>query len=269
VSGLPASVLVGLALLPFAIPVLWVIAPPLIGHTPQLSFAVPLAIAVSASILSLAVIYTIDWSPSLRLKGVFMLLGLAFFTSVSLYFLNKEMVNRVQTFFGNKRWIRFSPPNAPHRYTVMMPEKPDPDNNQPIPGITLECYKLTHTEEFNDSINTYIFVVGSELAPNRDDKNRDQASDKWFKSMIEAIVKKAEGQLDPNIVHLNGQIGRQLGPGREFVINLPDGKTVCIVHLYLIDGRIYYLSLEAEDLKKEDGVAQEFFLSFKVPIAKK
>src|SRR5579872_7038261 len=59
VSGLPASVLVGLALLPFAIPVLWVTAPPIIGHTPQLSFAVPLAIAVSASILSLAVIYTI------------------------------------------------------------------------------------------------------------------------------------------------------------------------------------------------------------------
>src|SRR6202030_2917532 len=75
-GGLPASVLIGLALLPFAIPILWLIAPIVFGQPPMPSLAVPLAIALSASILSLAVIYTIDWSPQLRVKGVLILVGL-------------------------------------------------------------------------------------------------------------------------------------------------------------------------------------------------
>src|SRR5262249_19856974 len=60
-GGLPVSVLIGLALLPFAIPILWLIASVVVGQPPMLSPAAPVALAVAASILCLAVIYTVDW----------------------------------------------------------------------------------------------------------------------------------------------------------------------------------------------------------------
>ena len=50
-------------------------------------------------------IYTVDWTPTTRIKGVLMLVGLSYFTAFSLYFLKKEMVERVKRFSG---WTRAS-----------------------------------------------------------------------------------------------------------------------------------------------------------------
>src|SRR5262245_58224821 len=99
-ARLPVSVLIGLALLPFAIPLLWVIAPLVFGQPPMLSLATPVALAVSASALCLAVVYTIDWSPTTRVKGVLILVGLAYFAGLSLYFLKKDMVDGVRKVIG-------------------------------------------------------------------------------------------------------------------------------------------------------------------------
>src|SRR5262245_25162273 len=91
-GALPVSVLIGLALLPFVIPILWAIAPAVFGQEPMLSWAVPVALAVSASVLCLAVIYTVDWTPATRVKGVLMIVVLAYFAALNLYFLKKQMV---------------------------------------------------------------------------------------------------------------------------------------------------------------------------------
>src|SRR5439155_23835406 len=112
-SGLPASVLVGLALLPFAIPLLWLMGPTVLGQQPALSLAAPASLALSASILCLAVVYTVDWTPSTRVKGVLMLVGLSYFAGLSLYFLKSEMVDRVRVFFGAEReWEDFRGPEG-------------------------------------------------------------------------------------------------------------------------------------------------------------
>src|SRR5262249_42094461 len=97
---LPTSVLIGLALLPFLIPIMWLIGPAILGEEPVLSVAAPIALAVSTSILCLAIIYTIDWTPTTRVKGVLTLVALSYFTGASLYFLKKEMVEQVKKFFG-------------------------------------------------------------------------------------------------------------------------------------------------------------------------
>ena len=90
------SVLVGLALLPFAIPLLWLVAPLITGQEAALSLAVPISLAVAASALCLGVVYTIDWTATTRIKGVLMLVGLAYLSSAGLYFLKKDMMDRVQ-----------------------------------------------------------------------------------------------------------------------------------------------------------------------------
>src|SRR5262245_34892792 len=88
-GSLPASVLIGLALLPFLIPILWLVAPALTGQEPVLSLASALALAFSSSVLCLAVIYTVDWRPSTRIRGVLLLVVLSYVTGVTLYFMKK------------------------------------------------------------------------------------------------------------------------------------------------------------------------------------
>ena len=58
---------------------------------------------MSASVLCLAVVFTVDWTPATRLKGVLMLVGLAYFAGLSLYFLKEEMVDRAKQAFGPGR----------------------------------------------------------------------------------------------------------------------------------------------------------------------
>jgi hypothetical protein len=262
-GGLPASVLIGLALLPFVIPILWLIAPAAFGQRPHLSVAVPLAIALSASILSLAVIYTIDWSPQVRVKGVLMLVGLAYFFSISFFFLKPEMVDWVKTFFGRK-WITFSHPSAPMRYSVVLPKFPEKDAGQPVPGMRLECYKLIHT----DTTGTHEFVVAIDLPPPKDAKrpDRDFGSEDWFertKNMIAADL----GQIDPDVPY--DSLDELNGKGRQFGIKVAAKNAVRIVHIYVINGRVYYLSIEREGLTEKDEYARTFFSSFHVSAGKK
>src|SRR4051812_9876374 len=48
-GGLPVSVLFGFALLPLAIPLLWLIGPQLLSKPPALTLAAPISLAVAAS----------------------------------------------------------------------------------------------------------------------------------------------------------------------------------------------------------------------------
>lgn len=260
-GGLPASVLIGLALLPFAIPVLWLIAPAVIGQPPMLSIAVPLSIAVSASILSLAVIYTIDWSPAVRVKGVLMLLGLAYFVSISLFFLKKEMVEWVKKTFDRTEWVTFFAPNPQDGYTVMLPRFPKKDMNyQPIPGSQLECHTLSHS----DAMGEFAFVIGAGSPP-KGDKDSKPGTDSWFEHTMDSIIAESQGQLDPN-----QQTQKVKAPpahdccGREFGIKLGDDKTIRVVRVFVINGRVYYLSIEGNGLNGNDDIARKFFDSFYV-----
>jgi hypothetical protein len=233
----------------------------------MLSIAVPLAIAVSASILSLAVIYTIDWSPSVRIKGVLMLLGLAYFTAVSLYFLKKEMVEWVKRTFDNSEWITFNSQIPPDEYSVRMPRPPSrDDNHQPVPGIQLECYTLSHKDSMGEFVS---FVVGGGT-PQGGNKNPQPGAVLWFDRTIDSIVVESKGQLDPDQPTQSVQ-----GPpaidcvGREFGIKLGDDKTMRIVRVFVINGRVYYLSVEGTGLTRDDPIVGQFFRSFEVRGRKK
>jgi hypothetical protein len=246
---LSPNVLIGLALLPFAIPILWLMAPAVIGQRPLISIAVPISIAVSTSILSLAVIYTIDWSPAVRIKGVLMILSLAYFASISFYFVNKEIVEQMKGHMNT--WVHFSP--QPHDYIVSLPGRPNLDGTvKPLRDIDLECYSLFHP----DDDGNLTFVVGSGN-PAKDQKMAP-GTPEWFTRTIADAVEKAKGQLVPD---QDRTLQPDAGVGREFVISFGDGANR-IVRLYVIKGRVYYLSVEGYDLDADKGSAARFFESF-------
>ena len=262
---LPASVLIGLALLPFAIPVLWLIAPVVLGEAPVLSVATPVALAVSASVLCLAVIYTIDWTPSTRVKGVLMLVCLAYFAAISLYFLKKEMVDRIQkaTGLGEAAEWRLFRAN-PGGYEVKMPGKPvKGQQDQPCPTVaTLALWQSTHRMPF---VGNYEFIIGAspQLRPVRVKADGPApGTDEWFDRLADEIVKHSNG----GTLHQSLPVKHQeVFPGRQLEIRFGEGRPVRFVQVFFIKDRVFYLSAEGLGLHPDDDPASEFFGSFLVP----
>jgi hypothetical protein len=252
--GLPATVLVGLALLPFLIPLLWVLAPAALGQGPVLSIAAPTALAIAASALCLAVVYTVDWTPTTRVKGVLMLVGLSYFTAVSLYYLKKEMVDRVKRFFGaGAEWKEFRPKQGD--FKVLMPGRVFATNDQPLAGWKLQCNKAM--QKTLTSVNTYVVGWG-------EDARFGRADDQWFNLAKQAVTKGAgEGEVNETVIEL------QQSPGRQWVIERPDGGTVRIVQVFRIQDRVYFLSAEGHKLSPNDDETKAFFASFLVSIPDK
>lgn len=253
---LPVSVMIGLALLPFAIPILWLLAPAVLGQEPSLSWAVPLALAVSTSILCLAVIYTIDWTPATRVKGVLMMVGLAYFAAVNLYFLKKQMVDEVKKFFGSGNdWVRFARGDG---YQVKMPTEPTQVDEQPLrPLAILTCYKATYRTPF---IGHFDFIAASGM-PQRLVNGPEPGTDAWYDLACGQIIDRGGQMTAKNIVT------HQDYSGRELVIELVGGN-VRIVRIFVIKGRVYYLCVEGPRLTDDDEMVTEFFDSFLVLNAK-
>jgi len=250
-GGLPVSVMVGLALLPFTIPLVWLIAPLLVGHAPALSLAAPAALAVSASVLCLAVVYTVDWTGATRLKGVAMLVGLAYLTGLSLYFLKPGMVEWAERRLGHEHdWVEFRPPGENCRVDLPAAATATPD--RPLPGWKLTCHKASH-REFK---NVVVYVVGVGL-----DAQAGQKPEAWFDAVGKTV---ASATRDATVIGNAKVLPQERYPGREWEIRLPDGVTTRFVRVFRCDGRIYYLSAEGEHLRADDPLARTFFASFLV-----
>lgn len=249
-GGLPLSVMVGLALLPFAIPLLWLLAPLVFGQQPALSLATPASLAVSASALCLAVVHTVDWSATTRIKGVLMLVGLAYFTGLSLYFLKKDMVDRVKQMFGAEaEQVTFQP--VDRSYEVHLPRQPTDAQEQPVRGWSLKCYKASH----KGMAGAFVFVVGAGK-----DAHADTPGNDWFDETGGELLRTSRGRL----MKRPATVQESQHPGSEWVIQLPDQATVRIVRVFRADGRVYYLSAEGPHLDRNDKLVQDFFQSFHI-----
>jgi hypothetical protein len=255
---LPASVFIGLSLLPFLIPIVWLVAS-VIAKPPMLTFGTPIALAVATSILCLAVISTIDWTPATRVKGVLLLVVLSYLTGLGLYFVKREMVNRVQKAFGRGQVLL---PDAPRGagYSVRVPGHPVDDNGaRPMRDVALTCRRVNLP-----GMPGYTFVYGSSPPPlNLVPQNAELGTDAWFQKAILDITKQARAtrEKEPQTLSYNGQF-----PGREFLLQLPDGqKTQRLVRIYVANGRVYYLAVDRVNLDpNDDDLVREFFESFEL-----
>jgi hypothetical protein len=255
---LPASVLIGLALLPFMIPIVWLITPLVIGQAPNITVAAPLALAVAASVLCLAVISTIDWTPATQVKGVLLLVALSYLTAVGLYVLKKDLLDRVRRLFGvDPPWTEFVPADA--GYAVKVPSQQllaSPD--QPLSSPTLACRKAT----LRAMTGMTTYTVGSSDPPMPLVRPRIPAlgSDDWFDWAVDDLVTRAKGELDGRVEVIRHD---EKFPGRQLAIKLKDSGMIRIARLYVINGRVYYLAVDAPHLDAEDDLVTQFFDSFR------
>jgi hypothetical protein len=256
-NRLPVSVLVGFALLPFAIPLLWLVAPVIMGQQPVLSLAAPSALAIAASALCLAVVYTVDWSPATRVKGVLMLVGLAYFAGLSLFYLKKDMLDRVKHFFGQEpEWKEFRPPDGSYRAEMPRNTNANPVPDQPVPGWKLTCYRGSQVS-FSGA---YTFVVGSGQDPQ---PNVPEDADVWFDEVGKALHNGDRVQ--------SVKREHQGFPGREWrkEIRRQNGVPIVrIVQVYRIKGLVYYLCAEGPNIVADEEPTRQFFDSFQAKLPK-
>jgi hypothetical protein len=252
VAGLPVSVLVGLALLPFGIPLLWWAAPTITGKEATLSLAVPISLAIAASTLCLGVVYTIDWTGITRIKGVLMLVCLAYMSAAGLYFLKKDMLDRVRGFFEPKAiWTPVYSKDG--KFRVRMPGAVEDTNAQPIPKVQMkDGKKATYV---TDSADEYRYQV---MAGTLEKPFAEPPDPAWYAEIGHHLEKS--GRLTE---HSDVKLVRGVpATGRQWV--LQDGEIVRVVRVYVAEGRVYYLSVEGRKLSLDETEVDYFFQSFEI-----
>lgn len=257
IAGLPVSVLVGLALVPFGIPLLWRVAPFVTGQEAVLSLAVPVALAVAASALCLGVVYTIDWTATTRVKGVLMLVGLSYLAAAGLFFLKKDLMDRVRAWADpSLRWSVVYLDKG--KCQVLMPGHPTPDVGQPLSGLAKmsEGRQSLFQPEPGGPQYEYRFAVGEPTVPLK------LADDAWFARVGEQLQLNARGG------RLVGDGPRTVNPingfGREWTFEISRDATR-IVRVYVVGDRVYYLHAEGPSLTAEEAeFGRQFFDKFSV-----
>ena len=250
-AGLPVSVLIGLALLPFGIPLFWWVTPVITGQAAALSLAVPISLAFAASTLCLGVVYTIDWSAATRIKGVLMLVGLAYLSAAGLFFLKKELVERIRAWGGEKiQWRYATSKEEKFGFRVLVPGAAEDAEDQPLmPAVHMKTgQRARYKSDLDDDEYGYLVTAG----PVGDEV---KANDKWFDSIGQELAKKhGEPIGHPQSVTV------QAHPGREW--QFKKGEKYCFVRVFLVERRVYYLSAEGPRLDAKDELAFRFFNSF-------
>jgi hypothetical protein len=253
----PFSVIVGLALLPLTIPMLWLIGPVAVGTQPALTLATPVSLAVSAAALCLAVAYTVDWSPVTRIKGVLTLVGLAYFAGLSLYFLKRETAEWAQHKLAAKaNWKDFQPPTK--EYGVALPGPPQPGKVALVQMFRLDTYRAVVRELGQEEV--YTVGAGPDPDPEADD-------DAWFTAVEQSIRNQTRGTVEPD----PGVPATARLPNRTWVATPPNGADMLIVQVYRdkTRGRVYVLEARGRDVSADDEDVERFFRSFAVTTPKK
>lgn len=254
VAGLPVSVLVGLSLLPFAIPLLWWAAPVVTGQQAALTLAVPVALAFAASALCLGVVYTIDWSAAARVKGVLTLVGLAYLTAAGLFFLKKNVLDRVQDFFELQSEWRLEE-SKDHRFRVRLRGTVAEADDQPLPGVRMAGKAATFVTRAGDEYR-YLALAGTP------DRPLPNAAD-WYDAVGAHLARSGP-------VTDGGEVRLFIGghPGHQWTVEA--GGRTRVVQVYAVAGRVYYLSVEGRNAAPTDeDFTQPFFRSFEIVNAKR
>lgn len=259
----PPPMLLGLALLPIGIPLLWLAARVITGEAPVFSYAAPVAIAIGLSALAIGVVFAHGMSVGTKLKAILAIALVGYMLGGFVFFMKKEWAERVRKNLGGPNeleWREFSPPNK--AYSVKVPWQETAADGQ-LPGWSLEGYRFSNpAKNRNDGLDiAYEIAAG---APPADLGGKALPDDEWFRAARKAVVEKCDGQ-----VTAEKSISHEGHPGREFTLSLPDGATNKIVRVFRVRDRAYYLAVEGVFVPVDAKFVGKFFDSLQIEPKKK
>lgn len=251
-GGGSRSVLVGLSLVPFAIPLIWLLLPFVIAPRPIFSFALPTAIALGVSGLCLGMAYAANWTTRTRLRAIVVLLAFGYGSAAFLYFLKKEWVQAVRKPFGppELQWKDFQPPDG--AYKVKLPGKPTASDVSPLPGWPLKTFRLAAGPN-NDPVLGVAYEVAHGPAQDAVKPGRTP-DDEWFAAARKALVERTGGEVTEE-----KPAAQQAYPAREYTLTMPDGATTRIARIVRVGRQAHYLAVEGTFIAGDHRFVKTFF----------
>jgi hypothetical protein len=246
----PTSFYVGLTLLPFGLPFLWVLAQRVTAAEPIFSVLVAVAVAACAAGLGLGVALTRDWTSGTRVKVILALTLLTYGTGGLFFLLKKEWVEaiRKQIGRGDLQWRQFDDPDK--TFHVRMPGKTEPAAS-PLPDWAMTAVRVMEQNQFG-ATDTFLVAYGQ--FP-RD--LRALAEDAWFDKVKPLVAPDRVGKLIAE-----KPVSLQGFAGREYCLVLPDGGTNRIVRVFRVKNVAYLLLVEGTALPANHADVRTFFDSF-------
>ncbi len=247
VRGGPKNVLFGLALLPFVIPLLWILGPTLTGKEAIFTFTLPMAIAIASTGLCMGIVLAADWSFATRVKGILAIVVVMHFAAGLLYFLKTEWVEEIRKQIGRaneERWIRFVSPDR--KFAARVPSKMREDDGKWIADWTLKAYRTDAPED----PATFAIAHGRQPA-----ELNEQPDEKFFAAVQEKATEASGGTLvsEPKEARLRGHAGR------EYIFQMADRNTRRIVRVYRIERFAFVAAVEGAFLTADAGDVKTFF----------
>ena len=255
----PKPILFGIALLPFGVPLLWLIGPFVGIKEPVFSFATPVALAVGLAGLCLGIAYAAAWKTGTKIKAMMMLILLGYGTAGFLYFIKKEWAQEVRKHIGPPilDWKDFQPPDD-KAYKVSLPGIPKPVTVSPLPNWPLKSFRIARDEDNRNEVLhiSYEMAHGSPAEPVAARAVKD---DDWFAAVRTAVLDVTQGEITAE-----REIKQDKHMAREYTLTLPDGATNRIVRVIRVrtQNKAYYLAVEGAFIPADAKYVRKFLDSF-------
>jgi hypothetical protein len=250
------AMLVGLALLPVGIPLLWLIARSALQTEPVFSAALPLAVGLGVSGLAVGVGLVRRWSHPARVRAVLVMTVVGYLTAAGLFAVRKEWAAAARKLFGPaqidfKEWTQ---PGLPYKAQVPG-QRASPATDGPVGGWELRTYTATAGQPDD---RRGVWAVRYTLADGKPPIDA-KADDDWFAAVREAVVTASGGEVTRETpVRVSGK------PARELWLTLPDRLTHRVVRLVRADDKLVYAAAEGLFLAADRDEVTKFLAGLTV-----
>ncbi len=245
------GVLLGLALLPLGVPLLWLVGRLTLAAEPVFSFAAPLAVGLGMAGLAVGVGLVGRWSHATRVRAVLALVAGGYLTGGVLFVVPKDWPAGARRLFGptNIQWKRFSPPDK--AYSTNVPDGPAPAADAgPVDGWPLRAFTAVAGKPDD---RRGVWAVRYTLAAGVPPGDAAAADDAWFAAVRDAVVAASGGTLtaeEPLTVSNR--------PARELRLTLANRATHRVVRLVRAKDTLVYAAAEGLFLAADEEAVKTF-----------
>lgn len=241
--------LIGLALLPLALPIVWVILISTGAWEPLFTVGIPIAIGIGATGLGIGVAMTRDWSVNRKLKSILVIALLACSSGGALFLLKKEWGEAVRKRFGADEFNWQVHDAWPFLVKVPPRFKKSNDPSPLLPNWQLQAVQYTLPKDATADV--YRIAHGAQPAA-----MGALETDRWFEEAVKQITTEDTGPPVRNEV-----IVERGFPGRQITFRKADGATNLTVRLYRVGQAVILLAVEGPLLPADARDVQTFFRS--------
>lgn len=254
------GVLLGLALAPLGVPLVWMAARPLLRADPVFSVVAPLAVGLGVAGLVVGVAVVSRWSHAARVRAALGLVAGGYLAGAVLFVVPRDVPAAARKLFGPTRiqWKEFRRVGERLPYQVQLPNGTATEADAPVDGWKLRTFTAAAGQPDD---KRGVWAVRFTLADGVPPGDARAGDDAWFAAVRDAVVEASGGELTAE-VPLTVPVGDK--PARELRLTLPDRATHRVVRLVRAGDTLVYAAAEGLFLSADGDEVKKFLGGLRV-----